>query len=152
MAEARQRRGLAQDDVARLLNTVTGLKKAVSRHEVSRWERGARLPSPYWLAWIAVALNESWELLDKARSIDLEVRGDVQAGRERVSARGAELITPTVIYAVRTAAERWRSRQPHDPLARQLTAEQVEELRGLVARALVDGITEHFGLSDGDTG
>jgi transcriptional regulator with XRE-family HTH domain len=57
ITEARARRGFSQDDVARLLNAITGMK-AVSRHEVSRWERGSRLPSRYWLGWIAAALNE----------------------------------------------------------------------------------------------
>jgi len=147
IAEARSRRGFSQSELARLLNAITGVK-AVSRHEVARWERGARLPTQYWIGWLAAALNESWALLDRARCVDVDVRADVVAGRERVSARGAELITPLVVHRVRTAAEQWRSdrriRQGH-----QLAPEHVDELRGVVAQTVVAGIAEHFGLAAG---
>jgi hypothetical protein len=84
--------------------------------------------------------------MDKARCIDLDIRADARAGLERVSVRGAELVTPVVVHSVRSAAQRWREertlRQGH-----QLSPEQVDDLRGVVARAVVAGITEHFGLA-----
>ncbi|WP_018353506.1 helix-turn-helix domain-containing protein [Longispora albida] len=29
----------------------------LSRHEVSRWERGQRVPGPFWLGWLADVLS-----------------------------------------------------------------------------------------------
>jgi hypothetical protein len=30
---------------------------SVSRDQVTRWERGGRVPSPYWRHWLAIALD-----------------------------------------------------------------------------------------------
>jgi hypothetical protein len=48
----------------------------VTRHEISRWERGERIPTAYWLAWLAMALDRPVAELDRAAA----------AGRERRAA------------------------------------------------------------------
>jgi transcriptional regulator with XRE-family HTH domain len=53
---ARRRRGLSQRALAGRLCAATGMA-TVSRHEVSRWERGTRLPSVYWLEPLAALLG-----------------------------------------------------------------------------------------------
>ncbi|NIH82948.1 helix-turn-helix domain-containing protein [Amycolatopsis viridis] len=44
---ARQRRGLTQYQLADELVLVSG-NESLGRGEVSRWERGKRVPGPYW--------------------------------------------------------------------------------------------------------
>ncbi|HEY9484414.1 MAG TPA: helix-turn-helix transcriptional regulator, partial [Micromonosporaceae bacterium] len=52
---ARRRRGLSQRALAGRLCAAAGMA-TVSRHEISRWERGTRLPSAYWLGPLAALL------------------------------------------------------------------------------------------------
>jgi len=56
IAAARRRCGLSQRALADRLCMATGMA-TVSRHEVSRWERGTRLPSAYWLDPLAALLG-----------------------------------------------------------------------------------------------
>ena len=46
----------------------------VSRHEVSRWERGERIPSPYWLAWLGVVLDLPLTDLERAAAVTRDRR------------------------------------------------------------------------------
>jgi transcriptional regulator with XRE-family HTH domain len=57
LARLRRRRGLSQQRLADLLCAAAGVA-TVSRHEVSRWERGQRLPAQAWLSWLAQVLGE----------------------------------------------------------------------------------------------
>jgi transcriptional regulator with XRE-family HTH domain len=52
----RRRRGLSQLALAAALCSAAG-SATVTRHEVSRWERGQRVPGPTWLSWLAVVLD-----------------------------------------------------------------------------------------------
>jgi transcriptional regulator with XRE-family HTH domain len=61
-------RGLNQQQVAERLSTAAHLP-TVSRHEVSRWERGERVPGPFWLGWLAVVLETSLERLEAAVAV-----------------------------------------------------------------------------------
>src|SRR5258707_841993 len=53
---ARRRRGWSQQTLASRLCTASGTA-TLSRHEVSRWERGTRLPSAYWLGPLSALLG-----------------------------------------------------------------------------------------------
>jgi len=74
---ARRRHGLSQRALAGRLCAATGIA-TVSRHEVSRWERGTRLPSAYWLGPLAALLG-----IDRA---DFD-RAIVRARRDRRRSR-----------------------------------------------------------------
>lgn len=52
----RKLRGLTQYQLADLLAELSG-NASVSRDEVARWERGKRVPGPYWRQWLSVALD-----------------------------------------------------------------------------------------------
>ena len=56
LAALRLGRGWSQLRVAEQLTAAAGLN-TVSRHEVSRWERGERVPGDFWLGWLAVVLD-----------------------------------------------------------------------------------------------
>jgi transcriptional regulator with XRE-family HTH domain len=59
----RSQHGLTQYELADQLAGVSG-NDAVTREEVSRWERGKRIPGPYWRSWLSEVLGcpaERWE-------------------------------------------------------------------------------------------
>jgi transcriptional regulator with XRE-family HTH domain len=56
LPERRRSRGLTQCDLAARLSEASG-NDSVSREEVSRWERGKRIPGPYWRSWLSQALE-----------------------------------------------------------------------------------------------
>jgi len=56
LARLRRRRGLSQQRLAELVCAAAGVS-TVSRHEVSRWERGERLPARAWLGWLTQVLG-----------------------------------------------------------------------------------------------
>jgi len=56
LARLRTGRGMSQLRLAELLCAASG-QATVTRHEVSRWERAERVPSAYWLRWLAAVLE-----------------------------------------------------------------------------------------------
>jgi transcriptional regulator with XRE-family HTH domain len=58
LAELRSRRGMSQIGLAAALCTASG-STTITRHEVSRWERGRRVPGAAWLGWLALVLDTS---------------------------------------------------------------------------------------------
>ncbi|HEU4423340.1 MAG TPA: helix-turn-helix transcriptional regulator [Pilimelia sp.] len=56
LARLRLRRGHSQLRLAEQLCAASGVP-TVTRHEVSRWERGQRVPGPFWLGWLAAVLE-----------------------------------------------------------------------------------------------
>jgi transcriptional regulator with XRE-family HTH domain len=56
LARLRRERGLSQVRFAERLCAASGMH-TLSRHEVSRWERGERVPSDRWLPWLATVLD-----------------------------------------------------------------------------------------------
>lgn len=61
----RRSRGWSQLRVAQRLCAESGMP-TVSRHEVSRWERGARVPGSFWLRWLAEVFEQPLERLELA--------------------------------------------------------------------------------------
>lgn len=53
---ARRKRGLSQYDLADTLIELSH-NDGLSRAEVARWERGKRVPGPYWRGWLSSALD-----------------------------------------------------------------------------------------------
>ncbi|GAA2391582.1 hypothetical protein Cme02nite_13290 [Catellatospora methionotrophica] len=76
IADTRRRRGYSQTRLAALLCAAAGVT-TVTRHEVSRWERGDRLPGAQWLAWLALVLDlpPAW-LAAAARPVDSPAPAD----------------------------------------------------------------------------
>jgi transcriptional regulator with XRE-family HTH domain len=56
LAQLRRRRGLSQRQLADRLCLAAGVS-TISRNEISRWERGVRLPAQPWLGWLSVVLD-----------------------------------------------------------------------------------------------
>jgi transcriptional regulator with XRE-family HTH domain len=66
LAELRVERGLSQLRLAERLCAAAGVA-TVSRCEVSRWERGLRVPGSFWLGWLAAVLEVPPHRLSAAR-------------------------------------------------------------------------------------
>src|SRR5690349_8550715 len=82
--------GRSQLRVAELLCAAAGVA-TVSRHEVSRWEREARIPSMFWLRWLALVLEVDLGELERAAAVTRRTR----------PAAGVERATPTRRAGVR---------------------------------------------------
>ena len=82
----------------------------VSRHEISRWERGERIPSPFWLGWLSEVLGIPIDQLERATARSRDRRTAVVAGVHRAGgAPDAPLVTSwpwRVIRACRFVDER----------------------------------------------
>jgi helix-turn-helix protein len=68
LARRRHALGRSQLRVAELLCNASGMP-TVTRHEVSRWEREQRLPSGFWLRWLAVVLELPLDELESAAAV-----------------------------------------------------------------------------------
>nr|WP_148302848.1 helix-turn-helix transcriptional regulator [Saccharothrix espanaensis] len=73
LAELRRGRGLTQDDLAERLHAASG-NTSVTREEVSRWERGKRIPGPYWRSWLGQVLDTPQHELERAAAIERAAR------------------------------------------------------------------------------
>jgi transcriptional regulator with XRE-family HTH domain len=65
LVRSRDERGISQLRLAEQLCACAGVS-TVTRNEVSRWERGERIPRRYWLAWLAMVLDLPVDQLDRA--------------------------------------------------------------------------------------
>lgn len=68
LPELRRGRGLTQYDLAAQLHAASG-NVSITREEVSRWERGKRIPGPYWRAWLGRVLDTSQQELEQAAAM-----------------------------------------------------------------------------------
>lgn len=68
LAERRIAKGWSQCDLAEKLHAMSG-NDSVTREEVSRWERGKRIPGPYWRHWLSDVLDTSRHELEFAAAI-----------------------------------------------------------------------------------
>ena len=65
IARVRTERGATQLKLAEWLCAAAGVA-TVTRHEISRWEREERLPSGFWLGWLALVLDLPVDQLELA--------------------------------------------------------------------------------------
>jgi transcriptional regulator with XRE-family HTH domain len=65
LTRLRRARGWSQLTLAEKLCAASETA-TVSRHEISRWERGQRTPGPFWLRWLALTLDAPLGLLQAA--------------------------------------------------------------------------------------
>lgn len=75
---ARNRLGYSQYGIADELARISG-NVSLTRDEVARWERGKRIPGPYWRQWISEVLE--------VRSSDLEAAARTARRARRGRAR-----------------------------------------------------------------
>ena len=74
IARIRAERGISQLRLAERLCASAGVS-TVTRNEVSRWEREERIPSGYWLSWLAVSLDLPLNQLEQAAAAARRRRG-----------------------------------------------------------------------------
>ncbi|WP_426506543.1 hypothetical protein ACPPVO_51310 [Dactylosporangium sp. McL0621] len=65
LTRLRLARGRSQLRLAEMLCAAADVP-TITRHEVSRWERGERVPGPPWLAWLAFVLQTPLDDLERA--------------------------------------------------------------------------------------
>nr|WP_215542989.1 helix-turn-helix transcriptional regulator [Amycolatopsis sp. CA-230715] len=68
IATRRIAKGWSQCELATKLHAMSG-NDSVTREEVSRWERGKRIPGPYWRQWLSNALDTSCHELELAAAV-----------------------------------------------------------------------------------
>jgi transcriptional regulator with XRE-family HTH domain len=81
LTRVRLAQGRSQLRVAELLCAASGIA-TVTRHEVSRWEREERIPSGFWLRWLALVLDVELAALERAAA---RARGSEPAWGARIS-------------------------------------------------------------------
>jgi len=69
----RRERGLTQKELADALVSVSG-NDGLSRDEVSRWERGKRVPGSYWQGWLGAVLEVAPDRLRASARLAKELR------------------------------------------------------------------------------
>jgi transcriptional regulator with XRE-family HTH domain len=87
IARVRAEQGISQLRLAERLCASSGLA-TVTRHEISRWEREERIPSGYWLGWLAMTLDRPIDQLERAAAVARRRR----AGRIIVPPNWTELV------------------------------------------------------------
>ena len=68
LAQRRTAKGWSQGDLATKLHAMSG-NDSVTREEVSRWERGKRIPGPYWRGWLSRVLDTPCAELEVAAAV-----------------------------------------------------------------------------------
>ncbi|GAA1785135.1 hypothetical protein GCM10009682_03990 [Luedemannella flava] len=93
LSEARHRCGISQARLADRLCASAGVA-TVTRHEISRWERGERVPSGFWLGWLALSLDVPVAALERAAAADRRTRPGPALGRWRLVQPGVYARVP----------------------------------------------------------
>jgi transcriptional regulator with XRE-family HTH domain len=82
LARLRLEQGISQLRLAERLCAASG-QATVTRHEVSRWEREERIPTAYWLGWLAAVLELPAAELERAAAAARRARrGDQRHRRD----------------------------------------------------------------------
>jgi transcriptional regulator with XRE-family HTH domain len=79
IARVRGEEGISQLRLAARLCAAAGTS-TVTRHEISRWERGDRIPTAYWRAWLALALDRPVDELERAADASRRRRAGPASG------------------------------------------------------------------------
>jgi transcriptional regulator with XRE-family HTH domain len=90
LVRLRERKGYSQVRVAEGLCAASGVT-TVTRHEVSRWERQERIPSAFWLRWLAEALEVPVGELEAAAAT---ARREARAPASAPTATGSAATVP----------------------------------------------------------
>lgn len=80
LAQVRWELGISQLRLAQRLCAAAG-QATVTRHEVSRWEREERIPTGYWLGWLAAVLDLPLAELERAAAATRRARRQVPRRR-----------------------------------------------------------------------
>jgi len=81
LSRIRLARGWSQLRVAELLCAASS-SPTVTRNEVSRWEREERIPSAFWLGWLALVFDTPTSELNTAAGRARRRRPDSRASRD----------------------------------------------------------------------
>jgi putative transcriptional regulator len=73
LRELRSRRGLSQYDLAGQLIDASG-NSSITREDIPRWERGKRIPGPYWRKWLCAVLDLPRQDVDLAAAVARRTR------------------------------------------------------------------------------
>jgi transcriptional regulator with XRE-family HTH domain len=78
LAQVRGELGVTQLRLAERLCAASGTA-TVTRNEISRWERGERIPTRYWLRWLSVVLEIPLARLERAGAAARRMRRSAPA-------------------------------------------------------------------------
>jgi transcriptional regulator with XRE-family HTH domain len=92
LARVRGELGISQLRLAERLCASAGVS-TVTRNEISRWEREERIPTGYWLGWLAATLDIPLDQLERAAAAARRRRYALA----QVRSRGFAHIPPTWI-------------------------------------------------------
>lgn len=138
LTQIRIGQGRSQLRVAELLCAASGLP-TVTRHEISRWEREQRVPSAYWLRWLAVVLDVPLDELERAAAVTRAVRARQLPAAERGSAvsvaPAGTAARPTVLAAPRAGAVT-------EAAARRWSVAELRRLDDLIGGAGLSGLVD----------
>jgi putative transcriptional regulator len=73
LRELRNRQGLSQYDLAGQLIDASG-NYSITREDISRWERGKRIPGPYWRKWLCTVFDLPQQDVDLAAAVARRTR------------------------------------------------------------------------------
>src|SRR5262249_48158514 len=107
VARVRQEQGVTQLRLAERLCASSG-QATVTRHEISRWEREERIPSGYWLRWLAVAVGVPMGQLAPAAAAARSAAGLGPRGGRRVPASIMKIVNIPAASATCLPVERAR--------------------------------------------
>lgn len=82
----RQRLGQSQYTLAERLVELSG-NDGLTRDQVARWERGKRIPGPYWRRWLSLVLRIPLAVLDAAAQRGREIRAARRTGQRLLDRR-----------------------------------------------------------------
>lgn len=102
-------RGWSQLRVAALLCAASGTV-TVTRNEVSRWEREERVPSGFWLGWLAFVLEVPVEELARSAARTRRARRTVPVAPRR--AGDSVCVWTSLPSTGPTCGPGWRRRSP----------------------------------------
>lgn len=82
----RKKHGLSQAELAEKL-ACSSNNDSVGREHISRWERGQRIPNPYWRGWLSRVLDVPDGQLERAAVVSRQIRVLRQIEREYLVGR-----------------------------------------------------------------
>jgi transcriptional regulator with XRE-family HTH domain len=89
ISDLRSAAGWSQSRLAAELAAVSG-RDTVTREDISRWEKGRRMPGPYWLRYLAASLQVPLTTLEEAGRMERHAftdMADIVAALRALSAR-----------------------------------------------------------------